>query len=191
MMSEHKMSATKRRTDKIIRNSFIELLSAKPIDKITVQDLCREADINRATFYRYYKDIYELMEKVSEDFFQMLFIDIAEKSRRQKGKDPKEMIRIYIANALDIIEEQKKLCKVLLLNPVDHTFAEKLTESIYQICTADMEDITDYRHLQLVYMANGILSVNKEWLSGDCRTDKKTIAGVIDRGINDAFQVIA
>lgn len=190
-MAENKTSATKRRTDKIIRNSFITILSTKPIGKITVQDLCREADINRATFYRYYKDIYELMEAVSEDFFRTLFTDIAEKSKQQKNRNPKDAIRIYVADALDIIKEQKQLCKVLLINDADSTFTKHLMDSICEICMADMEQVTDYMHLQLIYMANGILSVNKEWLSEDCRTDKKTIAAVINQGINHTFDSIA
>ena len=46
-------------TKKIIKDCFFELLSEKDINKITVSELCNKADINRATFYRYYIDIYD------------------------------------------------------------------------------------------------------------------------------------
>ena len=34
------------------------LMQSTPIDKIKVTDLCREADIGRATFYEYFENIY-------------------------------------------------------------------------------------------------------------------------------------
>ena len=51
-------------TKNAIRETFIELLKKKSIDKITVKDIVEECGINRNTFYYYYADIYELMEDV-------------------------------------------------------------------------------------------------------------------------------
>ena len=39
------------RTEKLIFDAFAKLLSEKPYEKITVQDIADEAMINRATFY--------------------------------------------------------------------------------------------------------------------------------------------
>lgn len=50
-----------RLTKRLIAESLIELIKTKPVDQISVSELCRQADINRATFYRYYtmpKDIF-------------------------------------------------------------------------------------------------------------------------------------
>lgn len=50
------------KTKKAIRQAFISLRQNKPIEKIYVENLCREALINKSTFYRYYRDIYDLVE---------------------------------------------------------------------------------------------------------------------------------
>ena len=50
----------------IIQSNFVSLLKQKPMNKITVKELCEMADINRATFYKYYMDFYDLMEKIEE-----------------------------------------------------------------------------------------------------------------------------
>lgn len=42
------------RTEKLIFDAFAKLLSEKPYEKITVQDIADEAMINRATFYAHY-----------------------------------------------------------------------------------------------------------------------------------------
>ena len=41
-------------TKKIIKDTFLNLLKEKEISKITVSEICKLSDINRATFYRYY-----------------------------------------------------------------------------------------------------------------------------------------
>jgi AcrR family transcriptional regulator len=46
--------------DKVIEDVFWRLLSTKPVSKISVSEIIREAGCNRTTFYYYYKDIYAL-----------------------------------------------------------------------------------------------------------------------------------
>ena len=50
-------------TKSTIEDTFLNLLEKKDIGEITVTEICEKADINRATFYRYYIDIYELIKK--------------------------------------------------------------------------------------------------------------------------------
>ncbi|WP_438838952.1 TetR/AcrR family transcriptional regulator [Streptococcus pluranimalium] len=50
------------KTKKAIKDAFVTLRQDKPIEKIYVENLCREALINKSTFYRYYTDIYGLVE---------------------------------------------------------------------------------------------------------------------------------
>jgi len=54
-------------TKKVIQESFLELLKTKSLDKVTVKDLVEKCQINRNTFYYYYRDIYDLLEHVFED----------------------------------------------------------------------------------------------------------------------------
>lgn len=51
-------------TKKLISSTFVELLSSKPFDKITIKDIVDACGINRNTFYYYYSDIYDLLEEI-------------------------------------------------------------------------------------------------------------------------------
>ncbi|RXZ82103.1 TetR/AcrR family transcriptional regulator [Paenibacillaceae bacterium] len=53
-----------KRTLNLIRDAFISLMDEKGFDQITVQDITKRAEINRATFYRHYQDKYDLLEKI-------------------------------------------------------------------------------------------------------------------------------
>ncbi len=55
-----------KRTENLITSVYIELINNKRWDKITVKELCLGADITRGTFYQYYNDIYDLMEKIQD-----------------------------------------------------------------------------------------------------------------------------
>ncbi|MBR6784802.1 MAG: TetR family transcriptional regulator, partial [Clostridia bacterium] len=50
-------------TKKLISSTFVELLSTKPFDRITIKDIVDACGINRNTFYYYYSDIYDLLEE--------------------------------------------------------------------------------------------------------------------------------
>lgn len=65
-----------RYTKMVIQNSFIELLKKKPINKVTVKEICELSEINRATFYKYYCDAYDLLEKMEQEFLDELFQNV-------------------------------------------------------------------------------------------------------------------
>lgn len=51
-----------RYTEKLILQTFGEMLDEMPFDKITVSALTRRSDISHNTFYYHYRDIYDLLE---------------------------------------------------------------------------------------------------------------------------------
>lgn len=55
------------KTKHSIYNAFIALRSHKPLERITVKELCESAQINKSTFYAHYVDIYDLSEKIESD----------------------------------------------------------------------------------------------------------------------------
>ena len=57
-------------TKGVIKDTFISLLEEKEINKIKVSELCNIADINRATFYRYYLDVFDLLDKMEDEFVE-------------------------------------------------------------------------------------------------------------------------
>ncbi len=49
-----------------IENVFIDLLQYKELNKISVSDICKKAQLNRTTFYSNYADIYELADSIRD-----------------------------------------------------------------------------------------------------------------------------
>lgn len=55
------------RTQEAIKKAFIELMSEKDFDSITIQEISYRANINRATVYLHYMDKFDLLDKVIEE----------------------------------------------------------------------------------------------------------------------------
>ena len=51
-------------TKRALEASLKHLLLSKPLDKITVTDICEDCGISRMTFYYHFRDIYDLVEWV-------------------------------------------------------------------------------------------------------------------------------
>ena len=66
-MEEKKADRRTAKTQKAIINAFASLLAEKELNKITVREISDRADINRATFYKHYLDVYDLYERVEKD----------------------------------------------------------------------------------------------------------------------------
>ena len=49
-------------TKRALADSLKKLLSRRPMDRITVQDVTDDAAVSRKTFYYHFHDIYDLME---------------------------------------------------------------------------------------------------------------------------------
>lgn len=56
-----------KRTRASIKAAFMTLRAKKPLEKITVKELSELAQINKATFYLHYRDIYDLSDQIEDE----------------------------------------------------------------------------------------------------------------------------
>ncbi|MEY8738426.1 TetR/AcrR family transcriptional regulator [Bacillales bacterium AN1005] len=69
------MSMVDRRilkSQEAIKNAFIELMSEKSFDQITIQDIADRANVGRRTIYHHYMDKFDLLDKLIEEHINEL-----------------------------------------------------------------------------------------------------------------------
>ena len=54
------------RTVRDFQNAMVSLLEKVPFSKMTVDQICKEALLHRSSFYRYFRDKYDLLEQTME-----------------------------------------------------------------------------------------------------------------------------
>ena len=94
------------KTERGIKNAFIELRSKKPLEKITVKELCEMACINKSTFYSHYKDIYDLSDSMEDEVVRSITNSIShpEYIMERPADFTRELFLAYLSqNALTMI----------------------------------------------------------------------------------------
>ena len=54
-------------TKKQIKQAFFDLYATKKIEHISIKEITDNAHLNRGTFYVYYRDIYDLLERTEDE----------------------------------------------------------------------------------------------------------------------------
>ena len=71
-MAGNRKDFNRSETQRHIRNVFLDLYSAKGIDGVTVNELCRQAGIVKSTFYTYFEDKYSVLEEIERELLDGL-----------------------------------------------------------------------------------------------------------------------
>ena len=162
-------------TKKAIRDSFITLQHDKPIEKISVTEICRLADINRGTFYSHYSDPYSLRAGLQQEL-----VDAIEDRVRELGKNGLSFVETF-----ELFREHKELCRIFtgpyadkaaLLEIVSRQADNYLAE--HSNFTAELpEKQADYLRMLMV---SAIAIAVKEWFDEGLASDPKDIATILE-----------
>lgn len=122
-MSENRNS---RRSKKLIRESFIELLKEKKdINKISVKEIIDNADISKSTFYAHYQDIYAVLEE-----FENELIDEITSTIEEFFKDKKKDFDPYIRRLLFLFQENENFYSLFFKTDMYVRLVEKIKKII-------------------------------------------------------------
>ena len=148
-----KTDARVRYTKMIIKDTFLKLLKKKSVDKITVTELCKAADINRATFYTHYEDCYDLLRSIEDEFINQF----KQTGKKEKLCDPKELI----TSIYDVLDDNRELCNVLIFESKHPTMINRLMDTARDYSkdkwNKTMPDLSDEEQEMLFnYLATGL-----------------------------------
>ena len=170
----------------LLQNSFVELLSEKSIHKISVQEICNNAQINRTTFYKYYANQYDLLKKMEDQV--LVQIDSFLKTDKNHADCNIQALR----KIAEYFEDNINLCRVLINNTMGSTFPEKIFNlSNVRILLDEkleakyMKDEMDYAYQ---FVVNGGFSVIEDWINKDKRESPEKIADIIINIISHLFK---
>lgn len=124
----HKEDLRVQKTKQALNEAFLDLLSEKTFDGITVNELCTRAGVRRATFYKHYTDKYNFLTaliKVLRERFDMTF---------WKGQEYSTTVEYYVAYAkrlVGFISENSAAVDNIMSSSVSHTIIGLILEQNY------------------------------------------------------------
>ncbi len=100
-----------KRTKKLLRDSLFSLLQEKSINEITVTELTDVADINRATFYFYYTDIFDMLNQIQNEAYE-LFEDVLQ-GADECAATPEAFVK-YVKNILLFCKQNTAIARFVI-----------------------------------------------------------------------------
>ena len=148
-----------------LRQALIHFLGEKPIARITIKEICEEADVNRSTFYAHYADQFDQLKHIEREFIEGVNGYLAD---FEVKNDETDIVR-RVEMIFDYVRANAELCRVLLGGNGNIDFQESLIEIIGGYVTGVWESrrIADGQTAQAMFrfVATGCIGVVSEWLS--------------------------
>lgn len=145
------MDLRTEKTRRSVINAFLQLRAAKPLEKITVRELAEKAEINKATFYLHYRDIYDLSEKLERDVVRSCLQGISQPENVLRDT------RRFIKDLEDSFISNEQLIKILFEGNRSSSFVSLFEEEITALIRSaypDYKPDTEQR-MMLTYLVSG------------------------------------
>ena len=174
---EKKEDRRVRRTKKLLTQALTSLMQEKQVKEITVKELTDLADMNRGTFYLYYRDIFDMLEKLEDTMFESLDQIVALHENELVEQQTKPILLALFR----FIEENQEMVRVLLSPNGDMNFLHRLNNVVREKCLQYVkasdpevaEDTFDYSYSFVVFGTAGIL---RAWVNRGCLESAETMA---------------
>ena len=171
-----------RRTKKMLTQALTKLMNQKQLNEITVKELAELADMNRGTFYLYYKDIYDMLAKIENSMFTALYEIMNQHEQAGALTDLRDMLR----KVFEFISENREMCGVLLSENGDMSFLHRLNDLLRERCRAiwnarnipDKDAEYDYYYSFAVFGCAGLI---RAWLLNNCAEPPEYMAALSDK----------
>ena len=157
------LNSSSIKTRNLIKKTFAELINEKKqLNKITVTELVKRAELTRSTFYTHYDNIYEVAQDYQLQTIELLCND----NLKLYSKDD---IEEYFVNIIQCLKDNEKTYKLLLSANEALSFLEKLkhiaSQKIYDALKTDCSD--KYLELNVSFFINGVMTEILEYFRNE------------------------
>lgn len=151
-----KIDARVRYTQKVLKESFLKLLEEKPVNKITVKEVCELAELNRATFYAHYTDCFALLESIEDEMLE----GFEESLKYIRSLD----VTSLMSAIYEMIERNDHAYRVLVFHGGDRKILGKMIELAREksidYWRGELKNATeDELDMLYIHLSNGLLHV--------------------------------
>ena len=152
----------------------------RPLGKITVREICEEAEIHRSTFYAHYRDVYDLAEKVEASMSRQLTEAFFRKL------DAQAPARDCFVEVFSFIREHREFYAYYLMESKKYGVLQLAWETIRdrslglapeELGARSQEELTYHG----VFLLQGMTAMVRLWLQNGCREEPAELYELLQR----------
>ena len=153
------------RSRKMINEALADLLTEKPLDKITVTDVVNRADINRGTFYAHYKDIPDVVDHLIQQTFSIIRDALITQTNA-----PADLGTTLLSVIQTILEEDLPFYQKILNSNAASIMHEQLVSVVLDFMLEHKDKFYTGSHedyqIAIRFCAGGLSNLYRDWFSG-------------------------
>jgi AcrR family transcriptional regulator len=171
-----------RKTQKAIKEGFSVLMMKKNIKDISVRELTELADLNRATFYLHYQDIYDLQQHVEDEIIGEIGAMLDSYLPLKPGEQP---YHLFVALLRYIVENENQ-CKMLLSTNNSSSFWDKMNRIVNEKCVQNwLQNFrvnSDRQEMEYfnAFLISGYIASIKYWLESEMKIKPEELAHIME-----------
>lgn len=158
------------KTKKTIHKALLILLKDKSLPQIKITELCKEATINRGTFYFHYQSVDDVLQELFEEIMVDLQISYDEPFKRGLELTVSGMnLNPNSVKIFDHVKKYEDFYKIVLSEDVSMKYYYMLFDEICKLMeetdyVKSENQLTKYLH---AYNANAIIGLLIQWYLND------------------------
>lgn len=165
------------------------MLKERSIRDITVRELCESAQINRATFYCHYLDIYDLKEQLENELLQEFEVTLNE--TMAKAESPSDISVFH--TVFSLLKDNSDLCVILLSNSANTHVISKFAEvgkDVYKNYFRHLYPAVGEEKLDrfYIFVSSGCIALLRDWMLKDENVPANKVADeaykIVKQGLN-------
>ena len=172
-----------RVTKMLIRRAFTDLLRVKPVQSISIKELCEKAGVNRGTFYAHYASVHDLLMQMEDEMLSEINEVLASLLPEEGG----DVSSLRISTELfQCLKDNADLCTVTLGDFGDKSFAMRMLNMGWEKCfDAYSRYFRDASPKQIAYfyafVSEGCIGLLRRWLREGMTTSAEDIAALAEK----------
>jgi AcrR family transcriptional regulator len=152
------------RSKRLIVQAFIELMQEKSLEKITVTDIVKRADVNRGTFYAHYADTRAVIEQIENEIIKKLFEFLEEYKYENFFQNPLPLL----LKVSKYLEEDIEFYRILINSSGAEQFLVKLKQIFVKYMETDSDTPVKLKkspefYIRINFFAGGIINLYQVW----------------------------
>ena len=186
------------KTKKAIESAFIEILSEKSFTKITIEEICNKANVNRMSFYNHYEDKYDLLNVIINNVKEALI----GKFLHEVGDDISEekVVSVLLETTEKIMELGTKYKNFIymLINDEDNSLAQYIIYKSLENSTLSLlkrlknvYNLDDHvLPLMASYITGGGTSMILHWIQNKDSYSKNDLTSLMKDFVESAILIL-
>lgn len=154
------------RSKKMITDALVELLDEKTLDKITVTDIVKRANINRGTFYAHYENVADVVTSIFENAYEII------KDSIHTFHDNTDFdMGIMLKELQTVMEKDFDFYKKIFSSDINMKIYEEISNVLISYVYDHEAEISKVSHEDFVFYTSfysgGIIKLYRDWFIGE------------------------